>query len=125
MTGAPTWEQIIWLVGLIGMVSLGAFALAWRIAELRREDRHSMASVFEQKVVSLDQAMELQLTALEKRLDSVEDFRTSTSVVLAHMEKFHLDVSKRFDELHAKREQDMQAIHNRLNAIFNRSQLDG
>jgi hypothetical protein len=125
MSGAPTWDQIIWLVGLLTMVAVGAFLLAWRIAEIRKQDRHDVAKAFEQRIVSLDSALELQLKALEKRVDVVEDFKTSTMVVLEHMRSFHADVTRRFDLLHSKRESDMQGIHQRLDAIFNRGQMNG
>lgn len=123
MHGTPSWEQATWLVGILSMVSMGAFLLAWRIAEIRKQDRHDVAAAFEQRVLALDQSIEFQLKSICHRLDIVEDFKTSTTVILSYVEKFHTDVAQRFDELHQKREVDMQGIHRRLDTIFNQTQL--
>lgn len=124
MTGAPTWDQIIWLTGILSSVGGFCFLLAWKIAELRAKERHDTRSAFEQKLTSLDDKLDTQLDTLTLRLKVVEDFRSHTLAVLESVKEFRTDMDRKLDRLMERREHDMAAIHLRLTALFNEKQMD-
>jgi hypothetical protein len=130
MTGAPSWEQIIWIVTLITATAAFGFAAAWKIAalrladaELRSKDRHDLRAVFEQQVKSLDDTMETKFATLDLRVKTIEDFRAGTIVILEHMKEFRDEVDAKFDKLIEKRDADMRGLTVRLDNIFNATQM--
>lgn len=125
MTGGVSWEQFLFLCGIVATTAIVGFLAAWRIQGLRRDDRHELRSFWEQRSTALQEQIDELNTAFDTRVKAIELANAGTLVVLEHMQHFQDEVTKKFETLREERERDMQGLHKRLDAIFNNTRLQG
>lgn len=124
MEGTVTWPQAIWVLSVMGMALGAGFLAAWRIQILRSRDRHDVVTKFEQKMVVVAEQILEYKTNMEKRISAIEHFNAGTIVVLEHLKEFREEVKDQYQKLVEQREQDMEGLHRRLDALHNTARLE-
>jgi biopolymer transport protein ExbB/TolQ len=121
--GQVTWPQAVWVVGVVGASAIAGFLIAWRFWIVRSRD----ITQCEEKVTELEGLLNIKIAALESsveaRLSAIELFNAGTVVTLEHIKTFREEVQAQYERLRVERKQDMQALHQRLDAIFNTTQM--
>lgn len=113
----------MWFAGIAGSVAMSGFLLAWRVQEIRAKERHDTRSLFQQEIVSIHEKIDLIQDSYDVRMKALEASNVGTIVTLEHIEKFQNEVNRRFNDLDTKRQEDMQRIHLRLDAVHNAARL--
>lgn len=114
MQGNASWEQILFLSGVIVAVGVAAFVASWRIQVYLGQHRDE-----------IEKRVDLLIDSLEARIRALENSNAGTLVVLDHVEIFRQEVQQQYQDLRAERQADMEGIHRRLDAMHNVARLMG
>lgn len=136
MTGGVTWEQIIFLSGIIVFVVtslIGAF-----IWIMSRQEKMHMSNMLQQKETMKEQAslrhdlrssydhkmglLDQRITDESRRIDQIEIFNAGLRILMQTIEKFQDEVKARFTADAKDRKDEIKSIEDKLDEIL-RDQL--
>lgn len=124
MEGNITWAQAVFLIPILITAAGSGYIVAWRLQVLRARDRHAVRSGFEQRMVVISEQITDYKENIEKRISAIEHFNAGTIVVLEHLKEFRDEVKDQYQKLIDQREQDMEGLHRRLDALHNTARLE-
>lgn len=124
MEGNATWPQLLFIITVLTTAATIGFLTAWRLQVLRARDRHAVRSGFEQRMIVISEQITEYKENMEKRISAIEHFNAGTIVVLEHLKEFREEVKRQYQQLVDQREQDMEGLHRRLDALHNTARLE-
>lgn len=126
MHGAASWDQIVFIAGIVVfaatvIVAAAIFAgrMVYKFTEILKTDRHTLENNSKQRDQLLEEMINEYRDAYEDRLRSIETFNAGLVVVLRELESFKSEVKEQFEKLNDRRHEDMMELHKRIAAITN------
>ena len=124
MEGNVTWAQAVFFIPILIAAAGSGYLVAWRLQVLRARDRHAVRSGFEQRMMVISEQISDYKDNMDKRISAIEHYNAGTIVVLEHLKEFRDEVKDQYARLVQQREDDMEGLHRRLDALHNTARFE-